>query len=223
MSLVLMVRHAQASFGAANYDRLSELGRRQSRWLGEYFAGRGVRFSRVMSGTLERQRDTASEVLAAMGGDPASVEIHEGLDEYHGEALFRAYTGADPRDAQLGHYGSYWRVFREAMLAWSEDRVQGMPESWSAFGARVRDALCAAAAGTARDDVVLVVSSGGAISRAVADIVSSPASTAIEMNLHFRNTGVCELIWGAGRFRLLSFNGAPHLDHPQRRESITFA
>ena len=182
MSLVLMVRHAQASFGAANYDRLSDLGRRQSRWLGEYFAGRGVRFSRVMSGTLERQRDTASEVLGAMGGDPASIEIHEGLDEYHGEALFRAYTGADPRDA-----------------------------------------LRAAAAGTARDDVVLVVSSGGAISRAVADIVSSPASTAIEMNLHFRNTGVCELIWGAGRFRLLSFNGAPHLDHPQRRESITFA
>ena len=34
MSLVYLVRHAQASFGARDYDRLSELGRQQARWLG---------------------------------------------------------------------------------------------------------------------------------------------------------------------------------------------
>jgi len=38
MSLVYLVRHAQASFGAQDYDRLSELGRQQARWLGGYFA-----------------------------------------------------------------------------------------------------------------------------------------------------------------------------------------
>ncbi len=223
MSMVLMVRHAQASFGAADYDRLSTLGHQQSRWLGEYFASRGLKFSRVMSGTLTRQSDTASGIVAAMGGDPSSIVRHEGLNEYHGEALFRAYTGGDPRVAQGSDYGGYWRVFREAMQAWSEDRIAGVPESWEAFGARVRAALAVAAADTARDDVVLAVSSGGAIGRAVADITESPASVAIELNLQFRNTGVCELIWGAGRFRLLSFNSAPHLDHPERREAITFA
>src|SRR5690606_40460973 len=45
MPLILLVRHAQASFGTDDYDRLSELGRQQARWLGEYFAARGDRKS----------------------------------------------------------------------------------------------------------------------------------------------------------------------------------
>ena len=49
MSLVYLVRHAQASFGARDYDRLSELGRQQARWLGDYFAGRGLRFARQIT------------------------------------------------------------------------------------------------------------------------------------------------------------------------------
>ena len=48
-------------------------------------------------------------------------------------------------------------------------------------------------------------------------------ATAIEFNLQFRNTGVCELIVGSGATRLLSFNTLPHLDRAHRRESITFA
>ena len=44
MALIELVRHAQASFGSAHYDRLSELGRQQSRWLGAYFAARGLVF-----------------------------------------------------------------------------------------------------------------------------------------------------------------------------------
>ena len=49
-----MVRHAQASFGTDDYDRLSELGHRQSRWLGEYLAERQLTFARVVTGTLRR-------------------------------------------------------------------------------------------------------------------------------------------------------------------------
>jgi len=36
MSSIYLVRHGQASFGSANYDELSDRGRRQSRILGEY-------------------------------------------------------------------------------------------------------------------------------------------------------------------------------------------
>ncbi|HEX5612745.1 MAG TPA: phosphoglycerate mutase family protein, partial [Burkholderiales bacterium] len=49
MAELYLVRHAQASFGTEDYDRLSELGRRQARWLGEYFAERGMRFDRVVT------------------------------------------------------------------------------------------------------------------------------------------------------------------------------
>jgi broad specificity phosphatase PhoE len=68
MALLFLVRHAQASFGTHDYDRLSDQGRQQSRWLGEYFKERGVVFSRVVTGTLKRQRDTATELLNNMRG-----------------------------------------------------------------------------------------------------------------------------------------------------------
>ena len=42
MSELYLVRHAQASFGAANYDQLSDLGHQQSRWLGDHLGMRGM-------------------------------------------------------------------------------------------------------------------------------------------------------------------------------------
>jgi broad specificity phosphatase PhoE len=41
MGTLYLVRHGQASFGADDYDQLSELGRRQSVRLGEYLRGKG--------------------------------------------------------------------------------------------------------------------------------------------------------------------------------------
>ncbi len=223
MSLVFMVRHAQASFGAENYDELSPLGRQQARWLGEYFAVRGLRFARTLSGTMARQTATAQAILDAMGVDPGGLRTHPGLNEYPGEALYTAHTGAQPRAHQLADFRDYWRTFRLAMQAWADDKLAAIPESWVDFGARVREALDEAVSETLRDDAILVVSSGGAIGRAVADITGAPAATAIELNLQCRNSGFSELISGAGTLRLLSFNNVPHLDSPQRRGSITFA
>ena len=223
MALLFLVRHGQASFGTADYDRLSELGRQQSRWLGEYFAERGVSFKRVVAGTLKRQQDTAHEILAGMGVRHA-IESHPGLDEYNGEALYAAHSGGrDPLAHQRSDYRDYWRTLKAAMHAWAADELTGVPETWSQFGARTRAALSAACSGAARDDAVLVVSSGGAISRAVVEIIGSPGATAVEFNLQFRNTGVCELIVGSDATRLVTFNTLPHLDRADRRSAITFA
>jgi broad specificity phosphatase PhoE len=223
LALLFLVRHGQASFGSADYDRLSDLGRRQSRWLGEYFEERGVRFKRVVAGTLKRQQDTASEILAGMhAGVP--IETHAGLDEYNGEALYRAHTGGrDVLEHQHADYRDYWRTLKTAMHAWAAGTLTGTPETWSEFGVRTRAALAHACAAAARDDAILIVSSGGAISRAVIDIIHAPGATAIEFNLQFRNTGVCELIAGSDATRLVSFNTLPHLERAARRASITFA
>lgn len=228
MALLFLVRHGQASFGSADYDRLSDLGRQQARWLGEYFAGRSLRFKRVVAGTLKRQQDTASEVLAGMHTgtipDAPLIETHGGLDEYNGEALYAAHTGGrNPLDHQRSDYRDYWRTLKAAMHAWAAGGLPEVPESWADFGIRTRAALAFACEGAGRDDAVLVVSSGGAISRAVVDIIGSPGATAVEFNLQFRNTGVCELIVGSDTTRLVTFNALPHLDQPGRRDSITFA
>jgi broad specificity phosphatase PhoE len=224
MTLLFLVRHGQASFGAANYDRLSDLGRRQARWLGEYFAGRELKFRRVLTGTLSRQQDTAREILAAMGVNPDLTTVHAGLDEYSAEPLYAAHTGgADPLAHQKSDYRGYWRTFKAAMYAWAAGTLDGVPETWEAFGERTADALKVACTDLAREDAVLVVSSGGAICRALCAILETPGETAIELNLQFRNAGFCELITGSDTMRLLSFNAIPHLDTPERRASITFA
>lgn len=223
MATLFLVRHGQASFGAANYDCLSPTGWQQARWLGEYFRERGVRFRRVIAGTLVRQQDTATEILAGMGMPGETVDAHPGLNEYDGEALYRGYTGTDPRTHQNGNYQDYWRTFRAAFQAWTEGGLDSMPESWDDFGARVRDALTHAAEGAARDDALLVVSSGGAIGRATADLLGAPAQAAIELNLQFRNTAFCEIIVGRETRRLLSYNSVPHLEREDRRVGITFA
>ena len=64
MSSVYLVRHGQAGTRDA-YDSLSELGRRQSRLLGEYFLSQGVAFGAAYSGAMLRQQQTAAEVGAA--------------------------------------------------------------------------------------------------------------------------------------------------------------
>ncbi|BDB26585.1 fructose 2,6-bisphosphatase [Cupriavidus sp. TA19] len=224
MATLFLVRHGQASFGAANYDCLSETGRQQARWLGEYFSERGVRFARVAAGSLVRQQDTAREILTAMGEPATQIATHVGLNEYDGEALYRCHTGgADHRAHQNGDYNDYWRTFRAAYHAWTQDGLADMTESWGDFGARISGALAQACEGTTREDAILVVSSGGAIGRATADLLGAPAASAIEMNLQFRNTAFCEIIVGRGVQRLLSFNNIPHLDRPERRSALTFA
>ena len=59
MASIILIRHGQASFGAANYDQLSDLGRRQAQLLNDYFSDCGITLDAIYCGTLERQRQTA--------------------------------------------------------------------------------------------------------------------------------------------------------------------
>ena len=98
MATLYLVRHGQASFGADDYDQLSDLGHRQSRLLGEYLADRGVRPARVMTGSLRRQRQTwqgMAEGLASRGIDCPESMIRPGLDEYDAECLLAAMVASD--------------------------------------------------------------------------------------------------------------------------------
>ena len=224
MAILYLVRHGQASFTAENYDRLSELGRRQSAWLGEYFAERGVVFARVVCGTLERQRETARAILESMGSALAATE-HPGWNEYSGEALYKAYLGDEWANARAkGDVRSVYRTIKAALAAWSEDKLPGpLPETWGDFGGRIAAAMQSACAGLPGDANVLAATSGGAIGRGIADLLQAPAQTAIELNLQFRNSGFCEVFFSPRSMRLVSFNCVPHLERRDRREAITYS
>jgi len=65
---VILVRHGQASFGAASYDVLSEVGYRQAELTALELRRRGARVECVVAGTLARQRDTAANGFSILTG-----------------------------------------------------------------------------------------------------------------------------------------------------------
>ena len=91
MSELYLVRHAQASFGAGDYDLLSELGHRQARWLGEHFGFRELSFDRVICGDMARHRETAEGILRGMGLEPTAYETEPAWNEFDFEAIIDAF------------------------------------------------------------------------------------------------------------------------------------
>jgi len=219
MAELILVRHAQASFGAENYDKLSELGWRQSRWLGEYFAERGATFDHVVRGSLRRHAET----LAGLGdglGRALQADEDARLDEYDSHALLQAHTGG--KGLQGADRRGHFRALREAMYAWTDGTLKGAPhEPFAAFRARVLAALQAVRSG--KGERVLVISSGGPISTILAEVLKMPARGVVDLNLQTRNTGITELRAGERAIQCVSFNNIPHLDRPDRAGATTYA
>ena len=66
MGSLYLVRHGQASFGADDYDQLSERGEAQAVRLGEYWRERGLSFDAVYAGTLKRHQQTLAGILQGL-------------------------------------------------------------------------------------------------------------------------------------------------------------
>lgn len=227
MGTIYLVRHGQAAFGTDHYDRLTEIGFTQARLLGSYFGRRNIRFDAVFTGTLRRQIETAQGIFEGHlepGASPLP-ETFPGLDEYKPEAIIMALTGNLPSPAPAAErrdplvVREHFRVLREALLAWAEDRTQpeGMP-AWQVF----QDSAVAALVEARRrfpDGNVLMVSSGGPIAAIVAAALRAPPATAVELNLRMRNSSLTEFAATPRRHSLISFNALPHLD--TNSESLT--
>jgi len=219
---LLLVRHGQASYGAADYDNLSERGHLQSRRLGEWLVRGGHRFRAVVVGGMRRHRQTAegvAEAFAAQGLDLPAPVADEGFAEFDHQAVFSTWlrdNAAHPiaiasRSGQPRDVGA---MLQAALLAWANDELPGLPESWRAFGERVQSAGDRLEA-LAGDGEVLVLSSGGVISRLAQIALDVPNQRAVELNLALRNSALSEFHPHAGRLRLGSWNALPHL-HGQR-------
>jgi broad specificity phosphatase PhoE len=231
VGVIHVVRHGQAAFGTEHYDRLTEIGFTQARLLGAYFARRNIRFDAVFTGTLRRQTETAQGIFeghSELGVQPPQ-ETFAGLDEYNPEAVMMALTGNLPAPAPAAArrdpvvVREHFRLLREALLAWAEDRTQpeGMPV-WKAF----QEGAVAALVEARRrfpDGNVLIVSSGGPIAAIVAGALNAPPATAIELNLRIRNSSLTEFASTPRRHHLVSFNGLPHLDTNSDLTLTTYA
>ena len=227
MRTLYLVRHGQASFGAADYDQLSELGQRQSVRLGEYLRwrhGDALRVDAVLTGTLRRQRQTWDGIAAGAGLDTPRTEW-PGLNEYDSHAVIHAiHPDPLPKPDTPELYRQHFRLLRDGLTAWMDGRTQpvGMP-SYADFRAGVVGALDHVRSLAEGEGQVMLVSSGGPIATAVGHVLGTTPETTIEMNLRIRNSSVTEFQFNPKRHTLLTYNTLPHLDAPEYRHWATFA
>ena len=222
MGTLYLVRHGQASFGAANYDQLSELGMRQSERLGEYFRHKGIRFDAVLHGSLERQSQTWQGIATGCA-QQLQADVWPGLNEYDSHAVIRAvHPDPLPRPETPEAVRQYFRVLRDGLTRWAKAELapQGMP-SYAAFAQGIADALDHVRSQC--DGNVLLVSSGGPIATAVAQVLAAPPQTAIELNLRIRNSAISEMAFNPKRHVLMTFNTLPHLEADAYSSWATFA
>lgn len=223
MAELYLVRHGQAAFGTDDYDRLTELGHRQSRWLGDYFAQRDIGFDAVVTGTLRRHRETFAGI-AESGAAVADAIEHAGLDEYQAETLLAAWLRHRelPAPADSEDRRHHFRVLRDALHAWCDgDLHEPSHLRFEDFVAGARAALERVQALPARR--VLVVSSGGPISALIGSVTGMSGRAIVNLNLQVRNSAFAEFRYNATAVHCVSFNNVPHLDLPDRRESITYS
>jgi broad specificity phosphatase PhoE len=223
MGTTYLVRHGQASFGAADYDQLSPLGEQQARRLGTYWRERGLQFDAVLRGTLRRHEQTLAGIAEGLQRE-LPADLWPGLNEYDSEALIRAiHPGELPPVRAEGGFKLHFRLLREALLRWMAGEISpvGLP-AFADFRAGVVAALDHVAQAHPQGRV-LVVSSGGPISVAMSHVLGAPASTTVELNMRLRNSAVCELVGTRDGHRMMSFNHLPHLDAPGDAALHTYA
>ncbi len=233
MSTLYLVRHGQAGTRDA-YDSLSELGRRQSRLLGEHFVAQGIRFDTAYCGAMLRQQRTAEEVSRAFADagiafpaitiDPAWDEFD--LTQMHAEiapqlcaedpAFLREYQGMleQVRVSAGAHAARIHRKWlpcdTKLVDAWIGGRYRYSGESWEQFRNRVASSRLKIDDSHARENI-LIATSGIPIA------IWAGLSLEIDDDRLMRLAGV---LYNAsytvmrlreGQVRLFTFNAAPHL------------
>ena len=231
MSKIFLIRHGQASLGKANYDQLSELGARQAELLGAYFAQLEVKPDLVVQGSMQRHAQTANSLLTNLhcGAERAepSVQTNDLWNEFDFETLVKAYLAENSSELTAPKTPSdFFSLLKKALLAWSDNKIESpLPETWLDFESRIKSALSElyTLASNPSNGTIFVVSSGGAISMALKQILGTSNQTMIDLNLQTKNTGITELFAKRGSCYLSAFNHVAHLSSSEHFKLITHA
>ena len=233
MSVLYLIRHGQASFGAANYDQLSGRGVEQSRLLGAWIKRWGITFHHVVAGGSQRHLQTAEAFFDAYGkGAEGLPRIHRDPDfnEVEFEAMLRTSEAAQrsPGTAAKGTAGQTFADFQmrinNGYIRWTNGlHDHEYEESWPAFNQRCVDALMRAIALARPDENVVAFTSGGTITAICKHVLGFSAEQMAVMMWCIFNSSITRLDWDQNRFALTLFNSTAHLDQTGDASLITLS
>ncbi|MEJ7796377.1 MAG: histidine phosphatase family protein [Nocardioides sp.] len=202
MGQILLVRHGQASWGAADYDVLSPRGEEQAEVTGRALADLAPDV--VVHGSMLRQRRTAEITVAAAGWD-----MSPRLDERWNEMDHLAVLAAQPKDFDGEPDRQQFQGWFEAATGrWTSGTYDHeYVESFPAF----RERVAAGLAELADADTAVVVTSGGPISSVATDLLVAGLETYARLAPVVVNTSLTTVVSGRRGFTLVAFNEHRHL------------
>ncbi len=229
MSNLYLVRHGQAGTRDA-YDSLSELGRRQSRLLGEWFASQAIRFAAAYCGELCRQRQTAEAAGAGYGDRFPEIIADPGWNEFDLDRMYRELAPqlcsespvfrreyeAMRRELQASKEGQDGSVHRRwlpcdntMVNAWIAGHEYA-GESWLQFCERVRISAVRLRAASRQENIV-VFTSATPISLLSASALDIADARVMKLAGVLQNSSFTVVQIRDATVRLFSFNAIPHL------------
>ena len=220
MATIYLIRHGQASFGAENYDKLSELGCRQAHVAGEYFRDIGIHFDAVYSGDLSRQRETARLAIASQ---PAEVKHHidprfneiqndEQLKCLMPEVIKQNASVQALVEKGLSSSKDYQKVIDAVFNYWvspacNDPRIQ----SWTEFSNGARQAIADVMQEQGSGKTVGIFTSGGTLATIVAQVLGLSGEQTYQLYEPIFNCSVTQLFYSRSKISLSYYNDCSFL------------
>ncbi len=231
MSYLFFVRHGQGTLDGGHYDQLSELGRIQSRMLGEAWAARDFKIDYVYSGTQNRHRQTVETVAASYetkGMNFPEIKKDERFNEIDSldvlEKLLAGLLKTDPEFYDLvdrtrialkenspDKIALFDRSMKIIMDAWINERIPGFDGmSWKEYCRLVLDARSELGKHD-RGDRIAIFTSGNPIGIYIKEALGISDAKALELVGNLYNTNVTSIILHDGSLSLSGMNDVSHL------------
>lgn len=217
MAHIYLIRHGQASLGMSNYDELSETGIEQSKTLGAELFKRGIAFDKIVCGTMQRHKQTASNCMQAMNlktefeTDPAWNEFDhmDIIAKYEpryadmNEIIQDVSTAENPKQKIMD-------MLMSAFSRWTEGKHADYNESWAAFCQRVNDGMQRLRQQLDKKEKALVFTSGGPVCIVMRKILGLSPEKTIELQLNLANGSICQFKNSSRGLQLITFNDHGH-------------
>jgi broad specificity phosphatase PhoE len=234
MASIYLVRHGQASFGAVDYDQLSELGMRQSTLLGQWLAQTGQEIPLLITGSHRRHQQSSAACLSALSATVAGSERRiiqdSGFDEFDhmqvlarympqfADGLFSAFLAQQDNPER-----AFQKVFIKAVARWvSGEHDDEYDEPWPAFKVRCNAAMAALLAQIGKGESAWIFTSGGPISVICQQLLGIPDRQIFDLNWALVNTGVTKLLYRPGRISLSYLNNYAHLERASDASLVSY-
>ena len=234
MAAIYLIRHGQASFGSADYDKLSDKGHQQALMLGKYWRFRKSP-GKLYCGDLLRHNQTHAGFIQGLNAAAMPVISHSGFNEFDHIDILNNYHAnwqdfakiSQEINQQSTANKSFQIEFSQAMSRWVfGNKNEEYQESWPTFKARCIRALQDVISQELqfrqqgnnpvnepeKSNDILIFTSAGTISVLVQHILKLSDQQTLAVNQQIRNTSVTKLLFSEEKLSVDYLNNYSHLE-----------